>query len=504
MKFLSDPVQWSIALPLPIVPGSVDYVKYEKLLARIDEMLQLSGIERKFEEHAVATFEARVQHKLSPGGKICFMRHASRMLRCNIARALGQEEYRSFSVHLADSHLLQQFCRYHSPKAPQRTPSKSTLQRGATEYGEDVVRQLVQSLIAEASRKDGAICREGGLVTPISPDVLLMDSTCIELDIHFPTDWVLLRDAIKSLVRAIETIRRHGLFHRTPEPRSLVSRANKLSMRMKQASRRGGGDHKEKKQTLRALKKLAKIVGKHGERYRDVLQRRWQETDLTQGKMEQIIRRIDNILEKLPAAIHQAHERIIGERPVENEKKLLSLYEPHAKVYKRGKAGAEVEFGLQLLLGELMDGVICDWELVDGAPLNDTKHVGRYLGRVQGLPAALKPKVVVTDRGFDSQSNGVLLSENGIESMICPRDPKQLAKRMGEARFAKYQRRRAQTEARIGIMKYCFIGPRMPAKGYNKQNLHVAWAVLAHNLWVIARLPNRRDAAEEEDSRQRA
>ncbi|MCC5023100.1 MAG: hypothetical protein J6386_10025 [Candidatus Synoicihabitans palmerolidicus] len=32
--------------------------------------------------------------------------------------------------------------------------------------------------------------------------------------------------------------------------------------------------------------------------------------------------------EQLPAAIKQAHERIIGKRPVPNAEKILSVYEP--------------------------------------------------------------------------------------------------------------------------------------------------------------------------------
>jgi hypothetical protein len=35
---------------------------------------------------------------------------------------------------------------------------------------------------------------------------------------------------------------------------------------------------------------------------------------------------------------------------VANEEKILSLYEGHAAVYVRGNAGAEVEFGSELLL----------------------------------------------------------------------------------------------------------------------------------------------------------
>ena len=109
---------------------------------------------------------------------------------------------------------------------------------------------------------------------------------------------------------------------------------------------------------LREMKKLSKIIAKHAERHKDLLEQYWQETDFKEGDVRQIVSRIGGVLEKLPAAVRQAHERIIGERQVKNEDKILSLYEDHAAVYVRGKAGAEVEFGSQLLLGECAIGAI--------------------------------------------------------------------------------------------------------------------------------------------------
>ncbi len=47
--------------------------------------------------------------------------------------------------------------------------------------------------------------------------------------------------------------------------------------------------------------------------------------------------RIDTILERVPHAVKQAHERIIGERPVANEEKILSWWEGHAVVDGRGR-----------------------------------------------------------------------------------------------------------------------------------------------------------------------
>ena len=55
-------------------------------------------------------------------------------------------------------------------------------------------------------------------------------------------------------------------------------------------------------------------------------------------------------------------------------------------------------------------------------------------------------------------------------------------------KFARLQRRRAQTEARIGILKQSFLGRPMRAKGFTHRELALAWGVLTHNVWMLARL----------------
>jgi hypothetical protein len=59
---------------------------------------------------------------------------------------------------------------------------------------------------------------------------------------------------------------------------------------------------------------------------------------------------------------------------------------------------------------------------------------------------------------------------------------------MKEPRFASLQRRRAQTEGRIGILKNGFLGRPPRAKGTAHRELALAWGVLTHNLWMLAKL----------------
>jgi len=49
---------------------------------------------------------------------------------------------------------------------------------------------------------------------------------------------------------------------------------------------------------------------------------------------------------------------------VANADKILSLYEADVEVLKRGKAGANVEFGNKLWIGETQEGLIVDYKLL--------------------------------------------------------------------------------------------------------------------------------------------
>ena len=80
------------------------------------------------------------------------------------------------------------------------------------------------------------------------------------------------------------------------------------------------------------MKKAVKKIRRHARKHRDLLEARWEETGFTWGQAEQIIKRIDGIIEQLPTAEKQAHERIIGGRQVKSSDKILSLYEPEAQV----------------------------------------------------------------------------------------------------------------------------------------------------------------------------
>jgi hypothetical protein len=95
---------------------------------------------------------------------------------------------------------------------------------------------------------------------------------------------------------------------------------------------------------------------------------------------------------------------------------------------------------------------------------------------------------VTADRGFESAALKRDLRDAGLECHVCPKSPSELERRLEEESFRNNLRRRAQTEGRIAILKNVFLGGIPKAKGYENRRVAVAWAVLAHNLWWVARM----------------
>jgi hypothetical protein len=324
------------------------------------------------------------------------------------------------------------------------------------------------------------------LEQPLDLESYFLDTTCLKAYIHFPVDWVLFRDATRTLMKAVRLIRDQGLKHRMEEPEVFLSRMNGLCLEMSRAH--GQSDSlRRRKRTFRKIDTLAQVVRDHAQRYRQILDEQWQQTHWTRKQAEQVLRRMDQVLEQLPAARRQARQRILKEQPVKNQDKILSLYEPEVRVIVRRKAGAEVEFGNTLLLGESLDGLIVDWELFAQSAPADSRLLLRSLERTQAN-LGVELNLLGADRGFDSQSNQDKLSEQQVYNAVCPRNPAQLKKRKRSRKFKAAQRRRAQTEGRIGILKENFFGSPLRRKGFAHRNLAVTWGVLTHNLWVIARL----------------
>ena len=97
-----------------------------------------------------------------------------------------------------------------------------------------------------------------------------MDTACVKLHIHFPVDWVLLRDAARTLLKATILIRKRNLKVRMEEPEEFLKRMNRLCMKMTHARRQK--DAKRAREGVpREMKKRSGIIAARAERHRKLL-----------------------------------------------------------------------------------------------------------------------------------------------------------------------------------------------------------------------------------------
>jgi len=489
---------------IPKVINNKDYQEYRSTLEQIDEILVKGGLEKDFvvlclehkeeelaelaKEQAGATSksEADSSVKQSPKSINRQQKAARKALRCNIARKLVGGSFRQFTDRLAESALLQWFCLI-DQLAVIQVPSRSTLERFDKLVPDSIIQQLIDQATTKAmapgtSSEDQPL----GLEQPINIEKAFIDTSCIKANIHFPVDWVLLRDVVIRLMCLIAVIRKHGLIHRMPSPKLFISQINRLCLQMTH-TRRKENAKKERKRILRLMKDVVKKVHAHAERYRDLLMSNWSETDLSEKEKDHLLNRLNKIVELLPQAVKQAHERVIGERPVKNNDKILSLHETEIHVIVRGKSGAEVEYGNSWVIVEQADGIIIYSKLIKDQAKADCKLLQPALEQIHSTFGSF-PGGLGGDRGFDSEDVRAFLFREKVYNGVCPRNPEMLKERLKEEEFRQLQNRRSQTEGRIGIFKNRFLGGMLRSKGFLHRQLGVAWAVLAHNLWVLARL----------------
>ncbi|MCX6634620.1 MAG: hypothetical protein NT090_06005 [Acidobacteria bacterium] len=141
------------------VIGPVEFRVWKKQLERINEMLGLSEVERTFQrlslgrrnedEQREAEKENRPFRPMSGGEQASYQRLCSQVLRCNVAQTLMGEDFRGFSCRLAESQLLQWFCKLDRLEGV-RIPGKSTLQRYSQWLPETDMRKVIDTLLVAA------------------------------------------------------------------------------------------------------------------------------------------------------------------------------------------------------------------------------------------------------------------------------------------------------------------------------------------------------------------
>ena len=467
-------------LNAPIVI-SKEMQEYWDFYNTLEAQIQKNGLEADYAQRYMELKKIALEEYLKsknkplhiPDKKLdSFYYEGERAFRINLVQQFENVSYRGLHILLASNYFLQNFCRL-SNLDKIVIPSKSLLQKYATLLSEEQLSKNyecgVQNIFAGNSSYE--------------PGDLYGDTTCIQANMHYPVDWLFIVDGIRTMLKAIKLIRKQGLKKRMDCPDSFMTKINKFSIEMSGATRTQDAKRK-RKAALRKMKDLEKTVRQHGQRHLDLFARSWEETEYAEGEAVQIINRLEKTIEIMPAIVWQAHERIIGERQVNNAEKILSLYQDNVHVIVRKKIGAQREFGNQLLLVEQADGFIVDYSFNKDKIEHDSKMVPGIIERFKTRFSNKAPDSFCGDRGFSSPNNSKLLTKENVFNAICPKSVPELTERLKEDAFRTKLKRRGPNEGRIAIFKSKFSKLVLRVKGYTNRHKAILWGLIAHNLFV--------------------
>jgi IS5 family transposase len=164
--------------------------------------------------------------------------------------------------------------------------------------------------------------------------------------------------------------------------------------------------------------------------------------------VERLQARFDRFLPLVQQGMPQAQARVLDGQPVASQEKVLSLFEPHTRVVKRGKLNAAVEFGRQVVLDEVDGGIVTRFHVLadDESECHQAvpaiQHHHTVFGRAPGL--------VTGDRRLHTQGIEPTAQGWGVTQVVIPR-----IGRLTAAQRAREQQRswRAGIEGRIHSLR---------------------------------------------------
>jgi transposase, IS5 family len=215
-------------------------------------------------------------------------------------------------------------------------------------------------------------------------------------------------------------------------------------------------------------------------------------------KQEQARRVHQRLLHFLPLVaqvIHQAVRRLFHRDTLPASAKVVSLFEAHTQILRRGKAPPrDTEFGHKVNYAEVEPGLISDWQVIaQGNPPDE-----------QLLPALLRshqkrfgqgPRLLAGDRGLFSPQNEQLAGRLGVKQICLPQPGPKTEQRRRQERQAWFklgQRFRNGIEGRISVVRRTVQLARCPYQRLEGFERWIGWGVFVANLVVIARRQSKR------------
>lgn len=387
------------------------------------------------------------------------------LLRMLTVKRLYGLSYEQTEYQVRDSLVLRQFCRVYFNDVPDDTTLirwANLIEAETLEAYNQRVTQLATQLKVTKGRK------------------LRTDGTVVETSIHAPTDSHLLADSVRVLGRTLQRAKQvlstqtelgaQVFRNRTRSARKTARQVQRLIARQKEAGKR-------------AYRKLVKIAQQSVEQAKQVLEalgdNSHQQAQRLKGTLETFIPRTEQVID-------QTVRRVFQDEKVPADEKIVSIFEPHTAIIRRGKAGKPVEYGRKVWLDEVEGGIVTHWRVLDGNPSDKLQWIPSLDAHQQlfGKP----PTQASADRGVYSAPNEAEAKRRGVKRVVLPKPGKKSEKRRQYEKQPWFRRTRkwhAGVEGRISVLKRCYDLDRCLNHGEDGFHRWVGWGVIAHNLKKI-------------------
>jgi IS5 family transposase len=349
-----------------------------------------------------------------------------------------------------------------------KVPDAKTLARIGQVISGDVIAELHRRLVQ--------LAQESGVVRGRK---MRVDTTVVETNIHYPTDSSLLGDGARALTRTMKKVEKQsGSLKR--KVRDRTRSVNKRVFVIALAARHKGseGEERRRKQYRELLRLSRQIVNDtrrvlgEVEEFGAKKQRRLRPLTTT---LVELADRVRQVIRQTKARIFDGITTLPG--------KIVSLFEPHTDIIRKGKSSKPTEFGKVVQIQEAENQIITHYEVFDERPsdsellLPAVEAHQRVFGRV--------PSLVAADAGFYSQVQERAAHQKGVTWVAVPNRGTHSAerKKLQKSRwFKKAQAWRTGCEGRISVIKRRHGLRRCLYRGAEGMKRWVGLGVLADNL----------------------
>ena len=200
---------------------------------------------------------------------------------------------------------------------------------------------------------------------------LRMDGTVVATNIHHPTDSTLLYDGVRVLGRTLakpaRSCSRPLGWPATPvrdRTRSAKRQMKRIMDGSAAAGHRGGGPDAH---GLSAAARLAQATVQQAQQVERSSPPR------PPPRAQRLAAALDHLVPLVGQVIAQTTRRVLQGEAVPAGEKVVSLFEPHTAIIRKGKPGKPTEFGRVIWLDEVEGGIISRYAVLDGNPDEDAQ-----------------------------------------------------------------------------------------------------------------------------------